>query len=351
MAHSAFAWSSAPPGNLEEPVSNPVAECGSSRSPICDRASTAPLTLTKVRISTLAPNTAQPPCRRYLTSTSSRGLPLVIDKRKHLYNYDAPLPGAREAAYPRGLGIERFTTSEGHRYDGSTVQLIISGLGTNMAGTTQKNPLVVCVVAENCLVTAYLQSLLQQDSSIQTVSLEHVLRHRSQWGAKPTFIVDARGLSAPLGECLRRLSMAFAESRFLILDEERSTEEAAGLLLLGAHGFLAHMHVSTMLKRAVRFVAEGHFWVAPGVLEAYLLKASVNLRSGHRARDQVTPRENEILDLVRKRLSNKEIAELLHIRESTVKFHVTHILSKFQVSCREDLFPALLRSVWDKLPS
>ena len=51
----------------------------------------------------------------------------------------------------------------------------------------------------------------------------------------------------------------------------------------------------------------------------------------------MTPREIQVLHLVRRRLSNKEIAQLLAICESTVKFHVSNILGKLQVGSRQDL--------------
>jgi len=51
-----------------------------------------------------------------------------------------------------------------------------------------------------------------------------------------------------------------------------------------------------------RFVAKGHFWLAPGIFENYLTQ----MRKGPNDVRQVTPRESEILDLLRLRLSNKE---------------------------------------------
>ena len=48
--------------------------------------------------------------------------------------------------------------------------------------------------------------------------------------------------------------------------------------------------------------------------------------------------------------SNKEIAEYLSIRVSIVKFHITHILSKLQISSRQDLFTDDFRRILNKLP-
>ena len=51
----------------------------------------------------------------------------------------------------------------------------------------------------------------------------------------------------------------------------------------------------------------------------------------------LTSRENQVLDLLRRRYSNKEMATLLKISESTVKFHVSNVLTKLNVNDRRDL--------------
>ncbi len=51
----------------------------------------------------------------------------------------------------------------------------------------------------------------------------------------------------------------------------------------------------------------------------------------------ISRREREVLDLLLANLSNKEIAARLFISERTVKFHVSNLLSKFNVQRRADL--------------
>src|SRR6266567_5871511 len=65
--------------------------------------------------------------------------------------------------------------------------------------------------------------------------------------------------------------------------------------------------------------------------------------SGHRARKR-NP------GFVALGASNKEIAEYLRIRVSTVKFHIAHILSKLQISSRQDLFTDDFRRILNNLP-
>jgi len=80
--------------------------------------------------------------------------------------------------------------------------------------------------------------------------------------------------------------------------------------------------------------------------ESYLTQ----MRKGSNDAHQVTPRESEILDLLRLGQSNKEIAEYLRTRVSIVKFHATHVLAKLQISSRQDLFTDDFRRILNKLP-
>ena len=51
----------------------------------------------------------------------------------------------------------------------------------------------------------------------------------------------------------------------------------------------------------------------------------------------ITGREREVLGTLLDNLSNKQIAERLHISERTVKFHVSNLLAKFRLPRRQDL--------------
>ena len=60
--------------------------------------------------------------------------------------------------------------------------------------------------------------------------------------------------------------------------------------------------------------------------------------------DPLTERENEVLTLILAGKSNKEIATAMSIGESTVKFHVSNIFSKYDVGSRAELISTLLKN-------
>jgi NarL family two-component system response regulator LiaR len=201
----------------------------------------------------------------------------------------------------------------------------------------QRAAVQVCVVAQNCLAEAYLCQVLKRERLIRALTLKQCMLSSPLQRRSTVFVVDQCGLEVPLGECLRHLRSRSADPRFLVLDHEKSNEEIVRLLAMGTHGYVPHAEVCHTLVRAILSVAANQFWVPPDAFREFLREAASVLRKDARGSHTTTPRENEILELVRMRLSNREIAELLQIRVSTVKFHLSNILSKMQAKSRRDL--------------
>ena len=211
---------------------------------------------------------------------------------------------------------------------------------TRNAVTAKTTPLRVYVVEHNPLAEQYLLRLLAEDRRIKAISIEDLVPNGSTGQANPIFVIDREGLDLPLGECLHVLREHCGSARFLALDEDRLPEETVQLLALGIQGVVAYSQVDSQLCAAIHSVAEHRMWVSAATLEEYV-RTSIRLVNNGRTAlptgQVVTHRESEILELVKRRLSNKEIGAALNIKESTVKFHVSNIISKMQVNCRSDL--------------
>ena len=90
------------------------------------------------------------------------------------------------------------------------------------------------------------------------------------------------------------------------------------------------------LLAAIRAVNDGERYVPP----------EVAMRIGERLLAQLTPREMEVLQLVAKGFSNKEIATSLQVVEGTIKIHVTNLLAKLGVADRtQALVVAIKRGI------
>jgi DNA-binding NarL/FixJ family response regulator len=105
----------------------------------------------------------------------------------------------------------------------------------------------------------------------------------------------------------------------------------------GADGFLPKSSLSEVMLQAVRLVLAGGTYVPPELLGAMPPPWSAALEL------DLTPRQQEVLQLVVDGLSNKEIARSLNLSEQTVKAHVTTLLRALNVTTRTQAVVAITR--------
>jgi DNA-binding NarL/FixJ family response regulator len=131
-------------------------------------------------------------------------------------------------------------------------------------------------------------------------------------------------------EATRRLK----DARVLILTTFGHEEYVVEALRAGASGFILKDATPEELTHAVRVIAAGESLLAPAVTSTLLARVLPSLEPGSTAQAkggelaQLTERETEVLKLVARGRSNAEIAGELFVSETTVKTHVSHLLSK-----------------------
>ncbi|GAA3754298.1 response regulator transcription factor [Plantactinospora mayteni] len=127
------------------------------------------------------------------------------------------------------------------------------------------------------------------------------------------------------------------ETRILILTTFEDDDYILGALHAGASGFLLKRARPEQLIAAIHTIAAGESLLSPSVTTTVISRLVSQPRrvpAAHRRLDTLTPRERDVLHLVARGLSNAEIAERLHIEESTVKTHGKRILGKLQLRDR-----------------
>jgi DNA-binding NarL/FixJ family response regulator len=138
-------------------------------------------------------------------------------------------------------------------------------------------------------------------------------------------------------EATRRLLAADGASRVLILTTFDADEYVYEAMKAGASGFLLKDVRPEQLAEAVRTVAAGDALLAPTITRR-LVEQFVRRPPPGATRppelDKLTERELDVLVLVARGLSNREIASVLFLTEATVKTHVTHILAKLELRDR-----------------
>jgi DNA-binding NarL/FixJ family response regulator len=106
-------------------------------------------------------------------------------------------------------------------------------------------------------------------------------------------------------------------------------------LRAGAAGFLLKNCPPDDLIAAIRLVAQGHALLAPEVTQRVIARSTSRTpaRRDHRL-DDLTERERDVLVAMARGLSNAEIADELVVSGTTVKSHVSHLLTKLGVRDR-----------------
>ncbi|MDR5694933.1 MAG: response regulator transcription factor [Armatimonadota bacterium] len=125
-------------------------------------------------------------------------------------------------------------------------------------------------------------------------------------------------------EVVGKILEASPSTKIIIFTAYDTDERIFGALGAGAKGYLLKGALGEEIARAIRLVHEGGSILEPRVAAKVLARVSPQKRSSL----ELSQREREVLRLVAKGLSNKEIARALKITERTVKFHVTSIFNK-----------------------
>lgn len=125
-------------------------------------------------------------------------------------------------------------------------------------------------------------------------------------------------------DTIRALQEEFENVRVLIFSTYANGEEVYQAMKAGAAGFVVKEMSLDRLLEAIRKVHRGEQYIPP----------EIATRMSGRLLSQLTTRELEVLQLVAKGRSNKEIGAELRVVEGTVKIHVTNILAKLGVSDR-----------------
>jgi NarL family two-component system response regulator LiaR len=130
------------------------------------------------------------------------------------------------------------------------------------------------------------------------------------------------------------------DTQVIALTSFKEEELVQSALKAGAIGYLLKNVSADELAEAIRSAHAGRPTLAPEAAEA-LIQAAMHKQS---VGDDLTDREQEILGLMAQGMSNPEIAERLFVSRSTVKFHVSNILSKLNADSRTEAVAIALQN-------
>ncbi len=179
----------------------------------------------------------------------------------------------------------------------------------------------VLIADDDDLMRAGLRAVLSSDESMEVVG--EAVDGRDAVGRIPSLepevvLMDVRmprldGISAT-----RQIAEAASGARVLIVTTFENDDYIFGALSAGASGFLLKRSKPAELIAAIHTVAAGDALLSPSVTRRVVnhmaQRIPVGTARGQERLDELTPREREVLDLVARGLSNREIADALVVR-------------------------------------
>jgi DNA-binding NarL/FixJ family response regulator len=198
--------------------------------------------------------------------------------------------------------------------------------------------ITVLIVDDQAMVRGGLRLILEAEDDINVIAEaengeEGVrLTRREQ---PDVVLMDVRMPVMDGLEATRQITEQTESTRVIVLTTFDLDEYVYGALRNGASGFLLKDADGDQLVEAVRVIASGDALIAPSVTRRLISEfADRPELTEIKGFDELTEREVEVLGLVAKGLANSEIGETLFVSESTVKTHVSHILTKLQLRDR-----------------
>lgn len=196
-------------------------------------------------------------------------------------------------------------------------------------------PISVFLLDDHEIVRRGLRALLESEPDMRVVGeaglaadgLERILALRPAVAVLDGRLPDGSGI-----EVCRQVRSVAPEISALILTSYDDDDALFAAIMAGASGYLLKQVGGGDLVEAVRRVASGQSTLDPSVTARVL--ARVRERPRDRVSQHLTPKEQEVLDLIALGLTNCQIASRLGVAEKTVKNYVSILLGKLGVESR-----------------
>lgn len=201
-------------------------------------------------------------------------------------------------------------------------------------------PLKVMLVDDHEVVRQGLKSLLEVETDISVVAEASSGREAVDMAKiySPNVVVmDVRMPDGGGVQACRDIRDSDSDIQVIMLTSYSDDEALFNSIMAGAAGFVLKQIRGRDLIEAIRTVGAGKSLLDPGVTKRVLerlRKAKFEEKDPKLAR--LSPQEERILDMIGEGLTNRQIADRIHLSDKTVKNYVSNILAKLEVARRAE---------------
>ncbi len=186
----------------------------------------------------------------------------------------------------------------------------------------------ILTVDDHPLLREGIAALINSENDMELVAeasdgeeaIEQFRRHRPD-----VTLMDLRMPNLNGTEAISRIRNEFPDAKIIVLSTYAGDVQVLRAIKAGARGYIVKGHVHRELLEAIRSVHAGHKRIPPEIAAEL---------AEHAGDDALSSREIEVLRLIAAGNANKQIADKLAIEETTVKSHISSILSKLGANDR-----------------
>lgn len=190
------------------------------------------------------------------------------------------------------------------------------------------NTVTVYILENNHLAAQYLLNVLTHDSKINAKIIHDFGCSAS--GSPCILLMD----QVTFLRCAQKLRILYPVARVLLIGHGDGKKHLLAHTPHEVAAFIPYSEIATSLVITLKKIW-GQY---SGAISDSVGAISMSSPAYYQLCQKLTKRELAVVELMKHRLSNKEIATVLDISEATVKFHVTNIFAKTKVSRRRELF-------------
>jgi DNA-binding NarL/FixJ family response regulator len=209
--------------------------------------------------------------------------------------------------------------------------------GSRDAGNRNAGPIRIGLVADEPIRLAGLASIFDkpaQETDAQLLPVTGAIAALLSDASLSYLVVDLHSYSSGL-KALDAIRSARPDMRSIVIGPDGYDELVLRAIMAGARAYLDQKADPEMVRKAIEVVTDGSIW-APRRLLSKLIDRLLESSSTHQATivPQLTARELQVLELILKAHSNREIASQLGIEERTVRAHLARLMRKAGVDNR-----------------
>jgi len=203
----------------------------------------------------------------------------------------------------------------------------------------------ILLVEDIELIRSSLKALLETQPDLQIVgeanngqrAIEELEVLHTQFLPPDVVLMDIQMPIMDGVKATQHICQKYPDTKILILTTFNDTQYIAEAIRYGAKGYVLKDTPAAELVEAIHSIYKGYTQFGPGILEKMVAQVSapkqkkLELPPGM---TELTYREREVLLLIAKGSSNREIAQTLFLSEGTVRNHITHILARLNLRDR-----------------